>query len=325
MPGTQLHGTHAFNPSSRWATEMLNTVNVEEDGAEDQLGPLEFESPISNMPAAHGTASNPHINPNPGASSSGRISAVSESSESFTPPNLIPSSSSSATRPLASSSLPPSVYRQATHQSDASMGSAYSIAASDPGQKRSAHSITASDPDSDPGRKRRKSDGRSVSGTQLTGSKKSRKKSSRKTDDLNPVIISSTLNSTLNRMADVMERSLDVTATSITHTTPLATAPTTIPYIPPPAPASLTQMEILDQAIRILSASDGLTDNEVLAASLFFTSGSVDAVCAAQTFIGLGSKPLIQLHFLREQLKTAAPLSGKGKGKAMEGDNSMMY
>ena len=84
-------------------------------------------------------------------------------------------------------------------------------------------------------------------------------------------------------------------------------------------------MEILDQAIRILSASDGLTDDEVLAASLFFTSGSVDAVCAAQTFIGLGSKPLIQLRFLREQLKTATPLSGKGKGKAMEGDNSMMY
>ena len=150
-------------------------------------------------------------------------------------------------------------------------------------------------------------------------------------------------------MADVMERSLDVTAATITHTAPLATAPTTSSAAPPsivtspvelqttqlssipPQPlansslASASPMEILDQVIRIISADDSfLSDDELLSASLFFTSGSEDAVRAARTFIALGSNQAVQHRFLLHQLEIAALLPGKGKGKAVEGDDHIM-
>ena len=322
MPGIQPRGTHAFDPSSHSATEMLNAVNAEEDGAEDQVGPLDL--PMSNMPAAHATASSPLVNPDLGTSPSGGTSSVVSS---FPPPSdLSASSSSGGTGPLPSSSLPPSVHPQATQQSDISMGSVRSImTGSEAGQKR-------------------KRDARSMSGMQPPSSKRS---SRSKTNDLNPVIISSALNSTLNRMADVMERSLDVTAATITQTAPtapsvaspsLVTSPvelqttqlSSIPSQPRgalsnPSSASPSQMEILDQVIRIISAEDSLlSDDQLLAASLFFTSGSEDAVHAACTFIALGGNQPVQYRFLLHQLEIAALLPGKGKGKAVEDDNQIM-
>ena len=44
MPDTQPRGTHAFDPgsqskSSQLATQALNAINTEDDGAEDQVGP----------------------------------------------------------------------------------------------------------------------------------------------------------------------------------------------------------------------------------------------------------------------------------------------
>ncbi|KAF8221508.1 hypothetical protein L208DRAFT_1327554 [Tricholoma matsutake] len=317
MPGVQPHGTHAFDPSSHSVTEMLNAVNAEEDGAEDQVTPL--DSPMSNMPAV-ATAPSPLVNPDLGTYSSGGTSSVVSS---FPPPNLSASSSSGGTGPLPSSSLPPSVHLQ---QSDTSMGSVHSITTgSEAGQKC-------------------KQDARSLSGMQPPSSKRS---SRSKTNDLNPVIISSALNSTLNHMADVMERSLNVTAATITHTAPttpsaappsIITSPverqtTQLLLIPSqplgslsnPSSASASLTEILDQVIRIISADASfLLDNELLAASLFFTSASEDAVHAACTFIALGSNQAVQHHFLLHQLEIAALLPGKGKGKAVEDDDHIM-
>ncbi|KAF8221168.1 hypothetical protein L208DRAFT_1329698, partial [Tricholoma matsutake] len=305
MPGVQPRRTHAFDPSSHSATEMLNAVNAEEDGAEDQVTPL--DSPMSNMPAA-ATAPSPLVNPDLGTSSSGGTSSVISS---FPPPNLSASSSSGGTGPLPSSSLPPLVHLQ---QSNASMGSVRSITTgSEAGQKC-------------------KRDARSLSGMQPPSSKRL---SRSKTNDLNPVIISSALNSTLNCMADVMERCLDVTAATITHTaptTPSALQTTQLSSIPSqplgslsnPSSASASPTEILDQVIRIISADASfLSDDELLAASLFFTSASEDAVCVARaacTFIALGSNQAVQHRFLLHQLEIAALLPGKGKGKAVEDD-----
>jgi hypothetical protein len=48
-----------------------------------------------------------------------------------------------------------------------------------------------------------------------------------KTSDVNPVIMSNALSSTLNRLADVMEKSLDASATALAPTAPAApTIPT---------------------------------------------------------------------------------------------------
>ena len=65
----------------------------------------------------------------------------------------------------------------------------------------------------------------------------------------------------------------------------------------------------------------------MLAASLFFTSASEDAVRAARTFVALSNNQVVQHRFLLRQLDTAALLPGRGKGKAMEDgdDHSMTY
>ena len=54
MPGTQPQGTHSFDPgNSLYAseTQVLNKVNAEDDGEEDQLGPP-LNTPAANVPAA---------------------------------------------------------------------------------------------------------------------------------------------------------------------------------------------------------------------------------------------------------------------------------
>jgi len=72
-----------------------------------------------------------------------------------------------------------------------------------------------------------------------------------------------------------------------------------------------------------------LTEDEVLAASLFFTSSSEDVVRIAWTFITLGSNRTVQCRFLINQLN-AAPLllarsNNKDKDKDKDKDDSMMY
>ena len=87
-------------------------------------------------------------------------------------------------------------------------------------------------------------------------------------DMLNPVIISSQLNFTLTHLADVMEKSLDVTTISIE---PLTTPP--VPSSSPQALSILSQLpgpqstlsstlssdsEVLDKAIRTLDFSQNI-------------------------------------------------------------------
>ena len=58
MLGTQPRGTHAFDPgnsSCAWATQVLDKVNVEDDGEEDQTGPS-LDTPAANVPAAFTSA-----------------------------------------------------------------------------------------------------------------------------------------------------------------------------------------------------------------------------------------------------------------------------
>jgi hypothetical protein len=102
-----------------------------------------------------------------------------------------------------------------------------------------------------------------------------------------------------------MEKSLDATATTTSTSTSVTPSPfvaspfesqtsqTTQPLLPSqslmPGPssvlASASPEDILDRAIRFISADDAfLTEDELLAASLFFTSTSEDAIRAARTF-----------------------------------------
>ena len=134
MPGTQPRGTHAFDPGSvpsHSATQIIDAVNAEEDGEEDQVDPFNSgslaDSLMDNGLPAQATTFPPIVNPRPGNSSSGQTSSVVSS---FSQTNPSAASSSRARLP-PSSSLPPSVRLQATP--DASMGSAHS---SDVGQKR---------------------------------------------------------------------------------------------------------------------------------------------------------------------------------------------
>ena len=308
MPGTQPRGTHAFHPASSSSTKILDLVDTEEDGAEDQIN-----LPLDSM------ATLPPLVP-------ADLAAFSTSSivSSLLSPDFGSSSSSSHTMPPPSSSLPPTVYPQPSQRRDISMGST------------SLSITTGSDAGSSQFRKRkRREDARSTSGTQPPGPHSKRASTRTKTNDLNPIVITTALNSTLNRMVDVMERTLDATSVSTAAPSAIMKAPTTStsppapsifnssiePLAPQPLSASVSPAEILDQAIRIISGGNGmgrLTEDQLLSASLFFSSASDDAVRTARTFIALGNNQTVQYRFLLSQLATR---SGKGKGKAVEDDS----
>jgi hypothetical protein len=319
MPGTQPRGTHSFDPSnvSAQSTQMLNNVNAEEDGAEDQSGPLLDTSADITGPSSFPVTSTNIAGPSsfPVTSNLDIMGFVAsgESSPSFLPDF----SSSGGTRPPSSSSLPPTVHLHSTQRRDISMDSAISL-----------------NTDSDPGNtknRKRKHDGRSAGGTRPPSSKRSLKS---KTSDLNPVIMTNALNSTLNRLADVMEKSLDANAPSIAPPMTNATPPTvtypsasqtTLPSSnPPSASESESPQELLNQAMRLTTSDDTLSEDELLAASLFFTSATEAAVRAARTFIQLNNNQTVQRRFLLTQLNLASLLPGKGKGKAVEGDDDSM-
>jgi hypothetical protein len=320
MPGTQPQGTYAFDPeiTSQSATQVLDKINAEMDGEEDQVGPP-LDLSVANIPVPHAHhALSPLVTPD--LSSSFPFPLPS--------PSLLdpPASSFSGTRPPSSSSLAPTLSPHP--QGDISMSSVHSLGSVGSSQHR-----------------KRKFDATMDSMPPPTSSKRA---SRSKTGDLNPVIILNALNSTLNRLADMMEKSLDATAAATSHTTTTASAPTSpsfttpssISVVPsinatqsssmpseydqcsnPPNPSSSS--EILDQAIRITTVDDSsLTENEMLAASLFFTSASDDAICAARTVIALGNNRMVRDRFLLVQLTTAALLPGKGKNK--DDDQSMI-
>ena len=137
-------------------------------------------------------------------------------------------------------------------------------------------------------------------------------------------------------MADLMERMLNITTapsslstTSVTPSSiiPSPLEPQALPVPSHPLLASASSTEILDQAIRIISGSDGsLMDDELLAAWLFFTSASEDAICGVHTFIAFGNNnQSVKYCFIFHQLNTAGLLPGKGKAKAVkDGDDLSM-
>ena len=151
---------------------------------------------------------------------------------------------------------------------------------------------------------------------------------------MNPVIISSQLNSTLTHLADVMEKLLDVTATSIetpnTHLAPLPPVSSHAPPIPsqlPGPPSTLStsssDSEVLDKALGIVIANkDFFSEDDLLAASLLFSNTSNEVVCIAQNFIALSNRPSVQHCFLLHKLEEAALHMGKGKGKAIVDDDN---
>ena len=135
-----------------------------------------------------------------------------------------------------------------------------------------------------------------------------------------------------------MEKSLDVTATSIE---PPTTQP--VPSSSPQASSMISQFpgprstlsstssdsEVLDKAIGIITADkDFLSEDDLLAASLFFSNTSNELVRVARTFIALSNRPAMQHRFLLCQLEDAGLRAGKGKGKAntnIDDDDSMSY
>ena len=159
----------------------------------------------------------------------------------------------------------------------------------------------------------------------------SKRTSKNKTDTLNPVIISSQLNSTLTRLADVMEKSLDVTATSIeAPTTHVASSnassiPLQLPGLPSTPSLSSTlssNSEVLNKALGIVMADkDFLSEDDLLAALLLFSSTSNEVVRITRTFVALSNTPAVQYRFLLHQLKEAGLRTGKGKGRAIVGDD----
>ena len=282
---------------------MLNNIDAEEDGAEDHVGPS-LDDPSITAPIF------PFISSDLGTSNY-IISSLPPSDPG------ISSQSSGSTRPPPSSSLLPTIHPHPS-QHNISMGS-----------------VTTGSETSSSQLQKRKHDVRSMSEIQLPSSKRASKS---KTNGLNLVIISNTLNSTLNHMADLMERMLDVTTApsslSTTSVTPSSIIPSSLesqalPVPSHPLSASASSTEILDQAIRIISGNDGsLTDDELLAACLFFTSASEDAIRTTHTFIAFGNNnQSVKYRFLLHQLNTACLLPGKGKARAVEdGDDlSMVY
>jgi hypothetical protein len=76
--------------------------------------------------------------------------------------------------------------------------------------------------------------------------------------------------------------------------------------------------------MEVATSDDTLSEDELLAASMFFTSATEEAVRVARTFIALDNNQVVQRRFLLRQLDAAALLPGKGKGKAVDNDDDSM-
>jgi hypothetical protein len=89
-----------------------------------------------------------------------------------------------------------------------------------------------------------------------------------------------------------------------------------------PSLTSIPSAEIFYQAIRIISGvKSQLTEDQLLLASLFYTSAFNDAVCVACTFVALRNSQTGQYRFLLSQLSTS---SAKGKARAVDNDFMVM-
>jgi hypothetical protein len=293
MPGAQARGTHSFDPgssSSGSASQALDIVNAEDDGEEDQAGPP-VDTPMANMPAAFSSAISSLFPPAPDTVSLGGAS----------------SSQSNAIPPPMSSSISPTTHRgHARHVNPAL-----------------SHTTSSDTPTTSSMRKRKRD------ATADMPPPSSKRVSRNKTETLNPVIISSQLNSTLVRLADVMEKSLDVSATSVdsptTLPTPSSHASSSTPSQPSPPSSSSTSSsdsEIIDNAVGIVTADRAfLSEDDLFAAILFFSNTSNEVVRVARNYIALSNLTAVQRRYLLHQLTDAGLRSGKGKGKATANDD----
>ena len=299
MPGAQPRGTHSFNPNnpSSSTTLELDKVNAENDGEEDQAGPP-LDAPMTDMPAAFNSVITHLFPPAPHTVS------------------LAGASESDAIPPPFSSSISPS-----THPHASSSRSQKNLISIHPSLSHSTSSENQTVQTTSSMRKRKRD---ATADMPLPSSKRGSKN---RTETLNPVIISSQLNSTLTRLADVMEKSLDVTATSLEPTTATHTAPLSTSHalsIPSqfPGPSSSSDSEVLNEAFGIITADKlFLSEDDLLAASLFFSNTSNEVVRIARNFIALSKTPAVQFKFLLHQLKEAGLCTGKGKGKAIANDD----
>lgn len=123
-------------------------------------------------------------------------------------------------------------------------------------------------------------------------------------------------------MVDVMEKSLD--ANPMTDS---ATTSSIAPVFQTVQPSSISlgsdlssSDHVLQQAISLTTTDGFLTEDELFAASIFFTSSSENVVRAAQTFITLSNNRTVQHRFLLNQLYMAALLPEKD----MDNNNSII-
>ena len=99
-------------------------------------------------------------------------------------------------------------------------------------------------------------------------------------------------------MVDVMEKMLSSTAittapaalptTNATDISSTVTSPSQSTQ-PLPNPPLASLQEVLNQAMKIMTSDDTLTQDQLLAVSLFFTSAMESAVHTAHTFIALNN------------------------------------
>jgi hypothetical protein len=227
------------------------------------------------------------------------------------------SQSGDAMPPPFSSSISPTTHPDHVPHSQKTHVSVFSALSS------TSHTSSSETPTTSSKRKRK----RDATGDMPSTS--SKRVSKNKTETMNPVIISSQLNSTITRLVDVMEKSLDVTATSVeaptTHPAPFPSSSyaSSIPtQLPSTLSSSSSDSEILDKALGIVTADkDFLSEDDLLAASLLFSNTSNEVVRIARTFIALSKTPSVQQRFLALQLKKAGLHVGKGKGRAIVNDD----
>ena len=238
MPGTHARGLHSFDPGSSSgtsATLVLNNVNAEDDGEEDRAGPP-VDTTMANVPAAFTSTISSVFSP---ALARDTVSFRSTDESNVMPPPF--SSSISPTSHFDHVSQPPRRYASGVHSALSSSQTTSSDARTTSSNRKRKHDATGDMPPSS-----------------------SKRASRKRTETLNPVIISSQLNSTLTRLADVMEKSLVVTANSIevptTHAAPLPSSssssviPSQLQVSGPPSTLSfISDLEVLEKAFGIVA------------------------------------------------------------------------
>lgn len=326
MPGAQPRGTHSFDPSSSGssgvaATQALDKVNEEHDGEEDEAGPP-VDTPMANMPAVFNSTITSLFPSSTDPSSADTLMAN-------TMPNLISSLFPSA----------PDPDRDRDHDTASFPGTSSSRADAMPPPFSSSisptshvsvnhlsvsHTTSSTTPTTSSQRKRKRdSESRDATKDMLAPPLSTKRASKNKTDTMNPVIITSQLNSTLNRLADVIEKTLDVAATSEPDSILPSGSQAELPGPSTlPSTSSSSDSEVLDKALEVVTADkDFFSEDDLLGASLLFSNNSSDIVRIARTFIALSNTPSVQHRFLVHQLKEAGLHTGKGKGKAIVSDH----